>query len=290
MATVFRVLGDPERDRPSDGDASYGVGSAPVDAWREYDVEHPDPPYFAFDTLSARHPDLYDRFALSSDGHMQELQKLVDLTDMVVCDVGAGTGRSARAAAAIARQVIAVDRYEAVARFGEDRTREAGIRNVIYKVADRAHLPLDDSSVDAVIACMAGLDEEEAFRVVRSGGWIVKMTTPMPEAACGELTRTLTKANPVLRRLIPEPAPDEWFESNYPASDIAEPVPDEHANRVLGGVRHTHDFTYTGEYGSREELAALVGRIYGPAAADYVRERRRSSLSWRLRIEYVQVA
>ena len=39
---------------------------APVDAWRTYDIHEPDPGYFQFDWLSARHPDLYHAFAVSS--------------------------------------------------------------------------------------------------------------------------------------------------------------------------------------------------------------------------------
>jgi ubiquinone/menaquinone biosynthesis C-methylase UbiE len=59
----------------------------------------PNPGYFEFDWLSARHPDLYDRFALSTVGLMHELRSVVDLTGLIVCDVGAGTGRSALGAA-----------------------------------------------------------------------------------------------------------------------------------------------------------------------------------------------
>ena len=43
--------------------AGYKIPAAPVDSWRSFDVNNPDPGFFQFDWLSARHPDLYDRFA-----------------------------------------------------------------------------------------------------------------------------------------------------------------------------------------------------------------------------------
>lgn len=73
--------------------AGYDVPAAPVDDWRDYDERDPIPGYFQFDWLSARHPDLYHCFALSTDGLMDELDKLVDLTGLDVIDVAAGTGR-----------------------------------------------------------------------------------------------------------------------------------------------------------------------------------------------------
>jgi len=278
---------DPDRDRRQDS-AGYAMAAAPVDAWRDYDVDDPDPGYFEFDWLSARHPDLYDRFALSSDGLMRELPTLVDLSGLIVCDVGAGTGRSTRATAAIANRVIAVDAYESVVRFAEVRARQSGIHNVRYGVADRAHLPLEDNSVDAVIACWAIIDDEEAFRVVRPGGWIIKMSCA-PNALVGELTKILAEQYPSLVRVLPTPSP-EWFKEGCPAKDFVESLSEPLATKLVDGVRHVHDFTHTAHYEGSGELAAIVGRLYGPRAASYIEGRGQSTLTWRLRIEYMQVA
>ena len=79
--------------------AGYDVPAAAPDAWRSYDEQDPLPGYFEFDWLSSRHPDLYHRFALSTVGLMDELDRLVDLTGLGVVDVAAGTGRSAAASA-----------------------------------------------------------------------------------------------------------------------------------------------------------------------------------------------
>src|SRR4051794_28186338 len=58
----------------------FDAPAAPDGAWRSYDPDNPDPRYFEFDWISARHPDLYHQFALSTDGLMKELPEVVDLT------------------------------------------------------------------------------------------------------------------------------------------------------------------------------------------------------------------
>src|SRR5262245_52456338 len=151
----------------------YESPAAPLDAWRVYDLENPNPGYFEFDWISARHPDLYHRFAVSTDGLMEELAKLVDLTGLDVVDIGAGTGRSTLGAARTAKQVYAVDAYRSVVEFGRNEVNLAGFSNVTYIQGDRAALPLADESVDAALAVWAEFDPREMYRVLRPGGWIV---------------------------------------------------------------------------------------------------------------------
>jgi ubiquinone/menaquinone biosynthesis C-methylase UbiE len=74
--------------------AGYNIKPAPRDAWRNYNERNPIPGYFEFDWLSARHPDLYHKYALSTIGLMIELNKIVDLAGLEVADIGAGTGRA----------------------------------------------------------------------------------------------------------------------------------------------------------------------------------------------------
>jgi hypothetical protein len=45
-----------------------------------------------------------------------------------------------------------------------------------------------------------------------------------------------------------------------------------------------HDFTYVANYGAYQEAAAMLGRLYGSKAKQYILERQQSTLSWRLRI------
>jgi hypothetical protein len=56
------------------------------------------------------------------------------------------------------------------------------------------------------------------------------------------------------------------------------------------GDTRIHEFTYISRYDSADELTAMVGRLYGPVAENYVRDRNRPTLAWRLQIKYQQVA
>ena len=209
----------------------------------------------------------------------------MDLSGLVVCDVGAGTGKSAIGVAATAKEVLAVDAYESVVQFGEAAAQRAGRTNITYKVGDRSHLPLEDASVDAVTSAWAALDYREASRVLKPSGWLIAMGSP-PDAVAGELGVVLAGEYP---DLISQPPPSEWFEVNCPPAAFNERVPTDYGITVVGGVRHVHDFTYVAPYESPAELAAIVGRIYGPTASQYIQERNQSTLTWRLRIHYCQV-
>jgi ubiquinone/menaquinone biosynthesis C-methylase UbiE len=73
------------------------------------------------------------------------------LPENTVLDVGAGTGFLTEGAAKIARKVIALDFSEAMT--GESRAKLSG-RNIEFKIGNVEHIPLQDSSVDAVIGNM----------------------------------------------------------------------------------------------------------------------------------------
>lgn len=203
---------------------------------------------------------------------------MVDLRGLVVCDVGAGTGRSAIGLGAVARHVYAVDAYRSVIQFGKERVAEAGLDTVEYLRGDRAALPLADRSVDVVSCVWAELDLREANRVLRPGGLVIRMGSA-PGSLCGELSPVLAEDYP---DLITEPAPPERFRESAPDVDSIEPAPEGIALR--DGVT-IHDFTRVIRYPDLKELCAMVGRIYGPKAAGYLRRKGEPSIAWRLRIQ-----
>ena len=268
-------------DRPTIDWPGYDIIAAPVDSWRTYDVSDPDPGYFQFDWMSSRHPDLYHSFALTSDGLVAELDQLVDLRGLEVVDVGAGTGRSTAGLARKAAHVLAVDVYASVVAFGQERLRAAALGNVTYKRADRSHLPVPDASVDVVVGCWAELDRVEAARTLRPGGLLVQMGGHPEEP--GELGPILAAEFP---HLVPgarggaEPRPDRA------AADLTLPAEEWPDVNLADGVLHAHDFTYTAQYGSPEEAAAIFGRLFGPRSARYLWDRGQSTVWSRLRICY----
>jgi ubiquinone/menaquinone biosynthesis C-methylase UbiE len=265
----------------SDG---FLIKAAPVDSWRRYDELHPVPFYFDFDWLSARHPDLYHRFALSTVGLMLELEKLVDLSDFDVIDVGAGTGRSAIAASSRAKAITAVDIYESVVLYGMDQVHQAGLNNISYVRGDRSNLPFADNCFDALINSWAELSYPEAYRVLKPGGFLIWLGAPL-EALCGELTSTLANVFP---SIIQEVAPDEWFDACAPERNT------KFEEDLWNGLPVTpptlqHDFTTISEYGDYQEAAVIFGRLYGLKAKQYFLDRQQSHFAWRLRIEVSQV-
>ena len=245
---------------------SYAV-AAPVDAWREYDANNPDPGYYEFDSLSGRHPDLYHRFALSTVGLMEELAIVVDLAGLVVVDVGAGTGRSTHAAARVASKVYAVDAYPSVLDFNAREAERLGLMNIDYLHADRRAIPLEDNAVDAVICAWAELDHAEALRILRPGGVLVHMACQERWIA-GELTSAL------------------FGGADIPAIDVEASAVD----WVLDDHVNVHDFPYVAVFDSVDEAVAIHGRLMGPDVAAYLRERHQRTVAWALRIFWMTLA
>jgi ubiquinone/menaquinone biosynthesis C-methylase UbiE len=195
--------------------AGYSLKAAPDDAWRSCDERNPIPGYFQFDWLSARHPDLYHKFALTSVGLIDELHKLVDLTGLEVVDIGAGTGRSTMGVATKAKRVIAIDIYGSVAAYGKRSVHQAGLQNVIYVRCDRANLPIRNDSMDACVRVSAEVNYIEAFRVLKPNGYLIDLG-PAPARIVGQLDSLLAAVNP---ELTTEIAPADEIDPLYPASD-----------------------------------------------------------------------
>ncbi|HEX2981621.1 MAG TPA: arsenite methyltransferase [Anaerolineaceae bacterium] len=98
--------------------------------------------------------------------------------DMVVADVGAGTGFLSAALAPLVQRVYALDGSPEMLEVAQRNL--AGVENVVFQPADGAALPLPDASLDAVFANMylhhcpdpqAAI--REMARLVRPGGRLV---------------------------------------------------------------------------------------------------------------------
>jgi arsenite methyltransferase len=98
--------------------------------------------------------------------------------DMVVADVGAGTGFMAAALAPLVHQIYAIDGSAAMLEVAQRNL--ASYENVVFKQADGQALPLDDGSVDVVFANMylhhcpdPAAAIRQMVRVLRPGGRLV---------------------------------------------------------------------------------------------------------------------
>ena len=103
----------------------------------------------------------------------------LDLARKDVCDIGAGTGRFALAAARRARRVIAVDVVPGLLRRLHEEAEAQHLENIEVRRGSFRALPLADRSVDLAVACSsftaAGAHGgvravREAERIVRPGG------------------------------------------------------------------------------------------------------------------------
>jgi ubiquinone/menaquinone biosynthesis C-methylase UbiE len=261
---------------------TFRMTRAPDDAWRDFDTDNPDPGYYQFDWLSARHPDLYDHFALSSTGLANAALELIDFSSKTVVDVGAGTGRFAAGIAPHCRRVLCVEAYEGPATFGAERLDGS---NCTYVRGDRAHLPVADSSIDIVTCCWAELDLAEANRVTKPGGWVIHAGGALEEP--DELTPILAPDFPALVAPLRHP---DLLTPDRPPRDYVLDVSGRPDIAFVDDVVSVHDFTFVADHGDPDEAAAIYGRLFGPRSGAYLRDRRQSTVWSRQRIFYGRVA
>ncbi len=107
------------------------------------------------------------------------IEKLLP-SNLVLADVGCGTGSLTFELARFAKRVVAVDLSRAMIRRASRVAKEREIRNVEFRVGDVEDLPMEAQSVDAVFCVMVlhFLEEParaiaEMCRITRAGGSIV---------------------------------------------------------------------------------------------------------------------
>lgn len=118
------------------------------------------------------------RIAYYDERVIERLGDFADLTpDMVVADVGTGTGFVAAGIAPRVAKVIGIDISERILEVARHNLDELAIDNVDLREGDITALPLADNSVDAAFANMVLHHAEdpaamltEMARVVRPGG------------------------------------------------------------------------------------------------------------------------
>lgn len=107
-----------------------------------------------------------------------ELTSLVDFTDRVVLDVGAGTGRLAFLAAPRARVVYAIEPVGNLRRYLKEKSRRLGFANVYPQEGLIADIPFPDGFADVTLAGHVFGDApqeelDELERVTKPGGMVI---------------------------------------------------------------------------------------------------------------------
>ena len=97
-----------------------------------------------------------------------------------VADIGTGTGYLLPHLAASFAEVVAIDPVEEMLAVARDRVAGAGLDNVTFQIGKAANVPLEDGSLDLVIASLVLHHEsdparalEEFNRILRPGGQVL---------------------------------------------------------------------------------------------------------------------
>lgn len=102
------------------------------------------------------------------------------LPPVVVADLGSGEGLLSELLALRCRKVIAVDNSEKIVEFGAAKAREAGLKNLEFRLGDLQDPPVEPGSVDVAILSQALHHAEEppralagAHRILKPGGQVL---------------------------------------------------------------------------------------------------------------------
>lgn len=102
------------------------------------------------------------------------------LPPVVVADLGSGEGLLSELLALRCRKVIAVDNSEKIVEFGAAKAREAGLKNLEFRLGDLEDPPVEPSSVDVAILSQALHHAENppralagAHRLLKPGGQVL---------------------------------------------------------------------------------------------------------------------
>jgi ubiquinone/menaquinone biosynthesis C-methylase UbiE/DNA-binding transcriptional ArsR family regulator len=74
---------------------------------------------------------------------------------LIVADLGSGEGLLGELLARRCKQVIAVDNSEKIVKFGADKARKNGLKNLEFRLGDLQNPPIEPASVDVVIMSQA---------------------------------------------------------------------------------------------------------------------------------------
>lgn len=131
-----------------------------------------------FDRLAHQWDDL--RFKYFGDSfHLEALCALLPF-EWRVLDIGTGTGFMLPVLSRSFREVVAVDPSPAMLELAKQRSRAESLKNVIFGEGRLENLPLEDASVDAVLAILVtrhasdiDASSKEMMRVLRPGGRVL---------------------------------------------------------------------------------------------------------------------
>lgn len=215
----------------------------------------------AWDVLYAKYPGVYEAFASFpyTPSPLDVLMAQYGFHDIVVTDVGGGTGKSAFAFATQAKRVIAIEPEAAMRAIGEAKATELGISNVTFVAGDRDNTTLPDNSVDIVTAITATVNVEEALRILKPGGIILYLDTP-PGWYGGHLCSVIDHQSDAYHKEV--------------------------AMRLANFGYW--EFESVQEYGTTQNIVGTYGFIFGQRVIDHLEATGITAITWRIRVYHRQ--
>ena len=227
--------------------------------------QYPETIEHRWDILYRDYPEVYDRFASFpySPRPVDVLNSRFNLRGKVIVDNGAGTGKSAIAMSAYAKEIIGVEPEAAMRRLATERAMSLGIKNVRFVEGCGEAIPLPDSSADIFTSFTAGIQSiQEARRVLRCPGLIVALDVA-PDKYGGDLDEELNRLDPELQTYSDFLVKQHGF--SY------------------------EDFESIQEYGTVENIVSTYGFIFGHKAIEQLKATGRTSIRWTFRIHYLEI-
>ena len=228
-----------------------------------------------WDILYRDYPDIYDEFASVpyTPNKITMLHARFNFTNKIIVDVGSGSGRSSIALAKYAKHVIGVEPEQAMRKLAQQNTIKRGLDNIVYVNGRAERIPLEDDSVDIVIALTAVMYPpedvipafiREARRIMKSSGTVISIDVA-PGWYGGELAHVI--ADPSAERELQ--AKHRLFvdESGFAYWDIIQ----------------------TSDYESIEKMIRTYGFIFGEQVIGYIKQHKLSSIKWKFRVYYEKI-
>jgi SAM-dependent methyltransferase len=212
-------------------------------------------------------PELYHRFAISSDAGVEQLHRLHSLSGLRVLDVAAGTGRSAFAMARHAAQVVGVEPEHRMRLYSLEKQRELGVTNVQFLEGSTSELPADHHPFDLVTMFHGPpffTGDDDANRTYLRGMVDSLRALLQPHGAIAIVWAISGWEHPYL-----DLAPAGTSRPAYDPAKRAESL-------LVGEGFIFSDELLEMDYGSLEEALGTYGFIYGPYAIDWLLERQSS--------------
>ena len=230
-----------------------------------------------WDILYHDYPKVYDRFAKvkKKPGITEVLLEMFSLREKKVADVGSGTGLSTFNLAKYAQHVIGIEPEDSMRNLAVKNAKKRHIENVEFRKGTAENMPLNDDSVDVVVAVTAASLYKrenieqfvgEAERVLIANGLTISVDVA-PGWYGGEL------APVILGRSRRQKDSDTEITRN--------------GSFIALGFNH-RDVYQTQDYGSVEKMLSTYGFIFGRKAINYIISHQKTIVKWKFRIYYKQ--